>query len=242
MQFSIVAATPPSLRVPDDLQHGLDVAVNAGTADAAAWAAHDPAGTPGQFDGDIAANLAGPPTGAGADADLVAVRAAQATRTPSDDLLAIEFAESSARPSWQAAIDEIGRTQGPEQARRAAALVAESRARNGVVTDEAKRSFDRRRPYEVDPSITTAVYRPHANASYPSGHASGAYASALVLAALLPERAAHLRAMADQVAYSRVYGGVHFPSDVAAGARIGAQVAADVLRRAASSERDAAAA
>jgi hypothetical protein len=37
--------------------------------------------------------------------------------------------------------------------------------------------------------------------------------------------------MADQVAWSRVYGGVHYVSDVLLGARLGTRMATDALRR-----------
>jgi hypothetical protein len=41
----------------------------------------------------------------------------------------------------------------------------------------------------------------------------------------MPNRAAEFMRVATQVAYSRMYAGVHFPSDVAAGAKLGSTIA-----------------
>lgn len=60
--------------------------------------------------------------------------------------------------------------------------------------------------------------------SYPSAHSSMAFAGTSVLAERLPRRP--LRAAAYAMALSRPYCGVHYPSDVAAGALLGTAGAA----------------
>jgi hypothetical protein len=55
--------------------------------------------------------------------------------------------------------------------------------------------------------------------------------AAEILSAYLPDRAAAFRHMAIEAANSRLYGGIHFRFDNEAGAKIGKQVAAEVLRR-----------
>lgn len=59
--------------------------------------------------------------------------------------------------------------------------------------------------------------------SYPSAHASTSFAGARVLSEALP--AAPLYALAVAVAVSRPYLGIHYPSDVLAGAAFGTLIA-----------------
>ena len=101
-----------------------------------------------------------------------------------------------------------------------------------VKTQLAKRSYDRLRPYQVDPSIRTIGKLPK-DASYPSGHTSAAYAAASVLSHLWPARAHEFGWWARQAGLSRIHAGVHFPSDVQMGAQLGTRTgfaAASILR------------
>lgn len=65
--------------------------------------------------------------------------------------------------------------------------------------------------------------------SFPSGHAASAFAFATGVATAAPRSALPLSAAAALVAYSRVHTGVHYPSDVIAGAVLGAGLAAAVV-------------
>jgi undecaprenyl-diphosphatase len=79
---------------------------------------------------------------------------------------------------------------------------------------------DRPRPFEVDASITVIDARP-TTAAFPSGHAAMAVAGAVAGSRMIPWSAWAWWPLALIVAVSRVYIGVHWPSDVAAGALIG---------------------
>jgi diacylglycerol kinase family enzyme/membrane-associated phospholipid phosphatase len=85
----------------------------------------------------------------------------------------------------------------------------------------AKRLFPRRRPAaELVPTHRRLVRRP-TSSSFPSGHAASAAAVTTAVAIEHPVAGAVLAPIAGAVAYSRVHTGVHWPSDVAAGALLG---------------------
>lgn len=65
--------------------------------------------------------------------------------------------------------------------------------------------------------------------SFPSGHAATAVAGALAGARLVPAATPALWGLATLIALSRIYVGVHYPSDVLAGALMGALCAYLVL-------------
>jgi membrane-associated phospholipid phosphatase len=69
------------------------------------------------------------------------------------------------------------------------------------------------------------------SASFPSGHTAAAFAFATAVGHVLPKTAKPLRALAALVAYSRVHTGVHYPSDVVAGALLGTVVARGTTQR-----------
>jgi undecaprenyl-diphosphatase len=71
--------------------------------------------------------------------------------------------------------------------------------------------------------------------SFPSGHAMTAFAGATMLAAYLPRYRVPLLALAALIALSRLYNGVHYPTDVLVGAATGVAIA--LLLRAAGRRR-----
>ncbi|HCO62912.1 MAG TPA: phosphatase PAP2 family protein [Clostridiales bacterium] len=108
--------------------------------------------------------------------------------------------------------------------RRAGAAAGVSMALGLVVTNlTVKPLVERARPWVVMEGFEALVKSadPH---SFPSGHSCAAFAFGVALAMALPQRWAKVLALAAAVlmAFSRLYVGVHFPSDVAAGSLIGA--------------------
>jgi len=87
-----------------------------------------------------------------------------------------------------------------------------------VTNGPVKLLVRRRRPFRR--SQTALIRVPHST-SFPSGHSAAAFAFATGACAELPVLALVLVPLAGTVAYSRVHTGVHYPSDVAAGAAIG---------------------
>ncbi|HWI22210.1 MAG TPA: phosphatase PAP2 family protein [Baekduia sp.] len=81
-----------------------------------------------------------------------------------------------------------------------------------------KYAVRRKRP-EIDgfPALTSTV----TSLSFPSAHATTAFAAARTYSALVPAATAPLYVAAIMMALSRVSLGVHYPSDIVAGAALG---------------------
>jgi undecaprenyl-diphosphatase len=88
-----------------------------------------------------------------------------------------------------------------------------------------KSAIGRGRPFVGDPRVHPLIGLPH-DPSMPSGHAMNAFAGAVLLAAVVPRARWPLLGLAALIALSRVYLGVHFPSDVIAGAILGSGIGA----------------
>lgn len=90
-----------------------------------------------------------------------------------------------------------------------------------IVSDRViKPAVGRPRPFVATPAVRVIGPHPH-GASFPSGHATSAFAAAATLARLAPGGAPAWWVLAAAIAYSRVYVGVHYPGDVLAGALLG---------------------
>ena len=83
-------------------------------------------------------------------------------------------------------------------------------------TGRLKKAVDRPRPFVTHPATRTLVGK-GLNASMPSGHAALWAAAAVVGAAYYPRARKYLVPLAAGVGLSRMYVGVHYPSDVVAG-------------------------
>jgi len=93
---------------------------------------------------------------------------------------------------------------------------------------DAKYTYNRRRPSQAEPSLTTVLPDP-SSPSYPSEHAAAAGAASEVLAYLFPKDAQSFVDTANMAAQSRLVAGVEYPSDVEAGLDLGRAVAARVI-------------
>ena len=94
-------------------------------------------------------------------------------------------------------------------------LVAVADLVASVAANLLQRLFERQRP-----DVARLVALPHSH-SFPSGHASTSFACATVLALLEPRLRVPALVLAAAIAFSRLYVGVHYPTDVLAGAVLG---------------------
>ena len=111
-----------------------------------------------------------------------------------------------------------------------AKLLAEVRNEEAVAGGMAKSYFKRNRPWVVDPALKTCARGDAPQTSYPSGHATMAYAMAVVLARAMPDIAPQLLRRARDYSESRLICAAHFRSDIVAGQALGATVAVLLLR------------
>ncbi|MDB4999398.1 MAG: superfamily protein [Mucilaginibacter sp.] len=111
------------------------------------------------------------------------------------------------------------------QMRQNALYVGSSTAITMGVTLLLKQLIKRRRPFVQNLKIV-AVYTA-GSTSFPSGHASSSFATATALSSAYPKWYVIAPAIlwAGSVSYSRMYLGVHYPTDVAAGAILGSGTA-----------------
>lgn len=119
----------------------------------------------------------------------------------------------------------------PPRAARAYALLSAAHYDAFVAVGEAKYAYWAIRPFQLDPALTTVFATPN-HPSYPAAHGTVSTANATVLAYLFPREAGLFLAQADEAAASRLWAGIHFRSDIAAGQAQGRALAQLVIDRA----------
>ncbi len=93
------------------------------------------------------------------------------------------------------------------------------KAGTGDLVNKVKDHYNAPRPYLGTKAVICQPRTPHleGNGDYPSGHAANGWLEGLILAMLIPERAAQILARARQYGESRAVCGVHSMSAVEAG-------------------------
>ncbi|MGE5107138.1 MAG: phosphatase PAP2 family protein [Sphingobacteriales bacterium] len=96
---------------------------------------------------------------------------------------------------------------------------------------DAKFTYFNPRPSQIDPSIKTFTGLPNFP-SYVSGHSTFSAAAATFLGHILPSRATAFTDMANEAAVSRLYGAIHYRSDIEVGLTVGNKVGSYAVQRA----------
>ncbi len=88
----------------------------------------------------------------------------------------------------------------------------------GIFVTAAKKYFQHPRPYDLDSNVKSVCGSKPGGAknSYPSGHATVGYLSALLLTMMVPEKGEALQMRAEEYAHNRVVCGDHYSADLQA--------------------------
>jgi hypothetical protein len=167
---------------------------------------------------------------------LAEVRSMAVARTPEQVAIAKQWAMSGGtsrlQGHWNVVAGELLVRSHASEHEAAHALALLNLAMNdaSIACFDAKYVYWLIRPSQADPAITLPI--PLSNhPSYPSSHSCTVGAAHEALGALFPADAARLRAMADTINLSRLYGGVHYRFDLDTGMAIGQRVARLALEK-----------
>jgi acid phosphatase (class A) len=187
-------------------------------------------GSPDHAGIELSSLLAPPPAAGSAAAaqDLQAVLAAQRSRTTDEQ----SAAKADAERSVFRFADVLGQSMQAATLPKTAAFFERVADFDKAEVKDAKFHWRRARPSVTSDQVHPLSKEKPDDWSYPSGHSTFGYTTAILLANMVPEKRAEIFARADMYAQHRVVMGVHFPSDVEAGRLAGTVIGAELLHQA----------
>lgn len=119
-----------------------------------------------------------------------------------------------------------------KKTRKAGATVLVSLLIGHIMTNDILKDLVQRpRPYVADPAVVTLI-KPLKSYSFPSGHTTASFSAAFALLFSSPKRIwIPSMILAAMIGFSRMYVGVHYPTDVIGGVAVGllASILAGIL-------------
>jgi membrane-associated phospholipid phosphatase len=169
-------------------------------------------------------------------AEMAELRSFARTPKTNSDAFFWEYAAGGTRV-FQFWTDQVGRKvleyglgANPPLAARAYATATVAFYDAMVACWDAKYAYWAIRPFQLDPDFKPLFATPN-HPSYPAAHGALSGATSAALAALFPRDAAVLNGLADEAGQARIWGGIHYPSDVVVGLALGRAVARRVVDR-----------
>jgi len=158
--------------------------------------------------------------------DMATVLEVQRTRTTEQ----VERARADVRKSVFRFADVLGPAFNQANLPKTAALFDAANHDASMIAKSGKDFFSRARPYIANPDVHPSVPLNPKDGydSYPSGHATFGYMTAILLAQMVPEKRDAIFVRGREYGENRVVDGVHYPSDVEAG-RIDGTLVAEAL-------------
>jgi hypothetical protein len=169
-----------------------------------------------------------PPTGAAQRREIGELHRIDANRTKAGVTAATWLEDHGKKDVWKLYVKQYKQFAGDAAGKAVKKRYKATYDLANKLVDDGKARFDRPSPYIVDPSLRALNQRKFSGTkkvSYPAKHTLIGFAEAGVLSRAEPHRATEYRWMADEVSFSRLYAGGHYPSDVAAGAYLGTLLA-----------------
>jgi membrane-associated phospholipid phosphatase len=99
-----------------------------------------------------------------------------------------------------------------------------------IAAHDAKYLYWRLRPSMADPTIVPFIPLPN-HPAYVSNAAIIASAAAVLVGSMFPQEAAYWQYLGEEAGLSRIYGGIHYPSDERVGNQMGRSIGALAVQR-----------
>jgi membrane-associated phospholipid phosphatase len=176
----------------------------------------------------------GPPPAVGTvefQEELALLKRINQSPTPSQRAIATNFAAKSLDFTWEPAYALVRRERlsVPREVR-LLAPVAALQADAYIAAHDAKYFYWSARPNMVDATIAPLIPVPN-HPAYVSNAAIIASAVAELIGALYPQDSSQWRYLGEEAGLSRIYAGIHYPSDERAGSEMGRKLGALAIQR-----------
>ena len=191
---------------------------------AKAWLDAHPIATDAQFGSWALRALGAPPGGKAPPRELAQLERLAAHRDAAGNTAARWLEAHGKKQPWKVFRKQAKPFLDPARYKRVKAALKDAMDLGGTLQATAKVRYARPSPYVSDPRVhglNAARFSGQARQSYPSKHTVLAGAALAILEPLEPHRADEEQWMADEIAFSRLYGAGHYLSDLTAGAFLG---------------------